>query len=298
MAKMIDISFARVVRPLVLATTLAVLAGCGQTGEPSTTVPTESSLTPPASSPTAEPGDGAIHGTFDVGGHELFMDCAGTGAPTVVMLHGIIWESGFGGDSIAWDATRKALTTRTCAYDRRNVGLSEQVPGTSTAIDAVEDLHGLLRAAAVDPPYVLAGHSFGGLLSLLYAGTYPDEVAGIVLVDATLPLEWELDPQETIPATIIELNDNAERIDFYGAGATTDAVLDNLPQVPITYLYALQQEGDPDWEEGAYFAALRRFVRSLPEGRLVKFDTDHDMLHNIPEDVAEQIRKILGVLDV
>jgi hypothetical protein len=113
-----------------------------------------------------------------------------------------------------------------------------------------------------------------------------------------LPLEWELDPPETIPATIIELNDNAERIDFYGAGATTDAVLDSLPHVPITYLYALQQEDDPDWEKGAYFAALRRFVRSLPEGRLVKFDTDHDMLHNIPADVADQIRQMLGVLDV
>jgi len=294
MAKMIDISFARVVRPLVLATTLALLAGCGQTGDPSTTAPTESSLAPSASSPTAEPGDGAIHGTFDVGGHELFMDCVGTGAPTVVMLHGIIWESGLGGDSIAWDATREALTARTCAYDRRNVGLSEHVPGSSTAIDAVEDLHGLLQAAGEDPPYVLAGHSFGGLLTLLYAGTYPDEVAGIVLVDATLPLEWALDPPETIPEVKKELNNNDERIDFYGAGPTTDAVLDSLPHVPITYLYALQQEDDPDWKEGAYFAALRKFVRSLPEGKLVQFDTDHFMLDNIPADVADQIQQVVG----
>ena len=134
------------------------------------------------------------------------MDCTGTGTPTVVMLHGIIWESGFGGDSVAWDATREALPTRTCAYDRRNVGLSEQVPGTSSATDAVEDLHGVLEAAGVEPPYVLAGHSFGGLLSLLYAGTYPDEVAGIVLVDATLPLEWDLDPPETVDEVKASLN--------------------------------------------------------------------------------------------
>ena len=100
---------------------------------------------------------------------------------------------GLGRDSVAWDAAREALTTRTCAYDRRNIGLAK-VPGTSSATDAVEDLRGLLEAAGVEPPYVLAGHSFGGLLSLLYAGTYPDEVAGIVLVDATLPLEWALDP--------------------------------------------------------------------------------------------------------
>jgi pimeloyl-ACP methyl ester carboxylesterase len=293
MAKMIDISFARVVRPLVLATTLAVLAGCGQTGDPSTSVPTESSLAPPASSPTAEPGDGAIHGTYEVGGHELFMDCTGAGSPTVVMLHGIIWESGLGGDSIAWDATREALPTRTCAYDRRNVGLSEQVPGRSTAIDAVEDLHGLLQAAGVDPPYVLAGHSFGGLLSLLYAGTYPTEVAGIVLVDATLPLEWALDPPETVPEVKIELNSNAERIDFYGAGAATDSVLKSLPHVPITYLYALRGEEDSDWEAGAYAAALRKFIRGLPDARLVEFDTDHDMLLDIPADVADQIHRVL-----
>lgn len=289
-----DISGSGWLRSLTLATIVALLAGCGQTGDPATTVPTESSLTPSASSPTAEPGNGAIHGTFDVGGHELFMDCAGTGAPTVVMLHGIIWESGSGGDSIAWDATRGALETRSCAYDRRNVGLSEQVPGRSTAMDAIEDLHGLLQAAGVDPPYVLAGHSFGGLLSLLYAGTYPDEVAGIVLVDATLPLEWALDPPETIPDVKIELNNNDERIDFYGAGPTTDAVLDSLPHVPITYMFALQQDHPKEWEEGAYFAALRRFVRSLPEGRLVKFETDHFMLDNIPTDVADQIRQVVG----
>jgi pimeloyl-ACP methyl ester carboxylesterase len=279
-------------RPVILATTVAMLAGCGGTDEPATAVTSGSSSSPP---PSVAPGsgDGAIHGTYEVGGHELFLDCTGTGLPTVVMLHGIIWESGLGGDSIAWDATRGALETRTCAYDRRNVGLSEQVPGRSTAIDAIEDLHGLLQAADVDPPYVLAGHSFGGLLTLLYAGTYPDEVAGIVLVDATLPLEWALDPPETIPEVKKELNNNDERIDFYGAGPTTDAVLDSLPHVPITYLYALQQEDDPDWKEGAYFAALRKFVRSLPEGKLVKFDTDHFMLDNIPADVADQIQQVV-----
>jgi pimeloyl-ACP methyl ester carboxylesterase len=249
---------------------------------------------PPPVSASEEPSDGTIHRTYDVGGHELFMDCTGTGTPTVVMLHGIIWESGFGGDSVAWDATREALPARTCAYDRRNVGLSEQVPGMSTATDAVEDLHGVLEAAGVEPPYVLAGHSFGGLLSLLYAGTYPDEVAGIVLVDATLPLEWDLDPPEVVDEVKASLNENDERIDFYGAGALTASVLERLPDVPISYLYALRQQDDPNWEEGAYEAGLRKFMRSLPLGRLVEFDTDHDMLTNIPADVADQIRKVLA----
>jgi pimeloyl-ACP methyl ester carboxylesterase len=291
---MIDISFARVVRPLVLATTLTTLAACVQDGDRSTAVPTESSSSLPASSVSVQQGDDAIYDTFVVGGHELFMDCAGTGAPTVVMLHGIIWDVAFGGGATDWAETRKALQTRSCAYDRRNVGLSGQVPGQSTATDAVEDLHGLLQTAGVEPPYVLAGYSFGGLLSLLYAGTYPDEVAGVVLVDATLPLEWALDPPETIPEVKIKLNSNDERIDFYGAGPTTDAVLDSLPHVPITYMFALQQDYPKEWEEGAYFAALRRFVQGLPEGKLVKFDTDHDMLLDIPADVADQIEQMLG----
>ena len=290
MARVTAMVRALLARPSVLAAALTLFVGCGQAAE--TAVPADSSSEP--SSPAAGSAGGEIHGTFEVGGHELFLDCTGTGSPTVVMLHGIIRESGSGGDSVAWDATRGALETRSCAYDRRNVGLSEQVPGRSTAIDAIEDLHGLLQAADVDPPYVLAGDSFGGLLSLLYAGTYPDEVAGIVLVDATLPLEWALDPPEIIPEVKIEQNSNDERIDFYGAGPTTDAVLDSLPNVPITYMFALQQDYPKEWAEGAYFAALRRFVRSLPEGKLVKFDTDHFMLDNIPADVADQIQQVVG----
>jgi pimeloyl-ACP methyl ester carboxylesterase len=292
---MTGMSWTRFARPLVLATALTVLAGCGQTDDdPSTTASTGSSSTSPASS--VELDLGAIHDTYDVGGQELFLDCEGTGSPTVVMVHGIIGEGGdlAGGGSPEWDWTRDQLVdTRTCAYDRRNVGQSERVPGMSSAADAIKDLHGLLRAAGEKPPYVLAGYSFGGLLSLLYAGTYPDEVDGIVLVDATLPLEWDLDPPKTRSKVREELNANAERIDFYGAGATTEAVLDRLPEVPITYLRALRQKDPKAWEKGAYEAALQEFVRDLPDGRLVEYDTTHDMVFTIPGDVADQIGRIL-----
>jgi pimeloyl-ACP methyl ester carboxylesterase len=167
----------------------------------------------------------------------------------------------------------------------------------SSAEDAIEDLRGLLQAAGEKPPYVLAGYSFGGLLSLLYAGTYPDDVDGIVLVDATLPLEWDLDPPGIAPQVKEELNANLERIDFYGAGATTGAVLDRLPQVPITYMSALQQEYPKEWK-GAYPGALRAFMRGLPEGRLVEYDTTHDMVFTIPSDVADQIQRVLRRIGV
>jgi pimeloyl-ACP methyl ester carboxylesterase len=288
---MIEVSMARAVRCIALTMALTTLASCGPTSASPSGV--ESSSSPPAPSVTASPGDGPIHGTYDVGGYDLFIDCTGTGKPTVVMLAGA-----FGGSSADWTATRDGMTARTCAYDRRNVGLSTQVPGRSTGIEAVEDLHQLLQVAGVEPPYVLAGHSYGGMLSLLYAGTYPDEVAGIVLVDATMPFEVELDPPEIAPKVRKELNDNPERIDFYETYALTDSVLDRLPAIPITYLFALQQNYPKEWEEGAYPRLLRAFIRGLPNGRLVEFDTDHDVLLDTPADVAEQIQQMLGVLVV
>ena len=287
-------SYTRFARPLVLATTLALLAGCGRNVDPATAVTSGSSSSPPPSV-TVGSGDGDIHGTYEVDGHELFLDCTGAGSPTVVLLHGIVMEREdvANGGSQSWAFTRDELgDTRTCAYDRRNVGQSEQVPGMSSAEDAIKDLHGLLRAAGEKSPYVLAGYSFGGLLSLLYAGTYPDEVDGIVLVDATLPLEWDLDPPGIAAQVEAELNANAERIDFYGAGATTEAVLDRLPEVPITYMFALQQDYPKEWK-GAYPGALRAFMRGLPDGTLVEYDTTHDMVYTIPSDVADQIQRVL-----
>jgi len=269
-------------RPAVVWTLALFASACsGSSGE-------GTAVSGSLSTSSEEPSNGAIHGTFDVGGHELFLDCAGTGAPTVVLLHGV------GGSAADWTVTRGALATRTCAYDRRNVGLSDQVPGRSASPEAVEDLHRLLEVAGVEPPYVLAGHSFGGILSLLYAGTYPEEVAGIVLVDATMPFEVELDPPGTADEVRKSLNDNPERIDFYGTYAQTTSVLDSLPTIPITYLFGRLQVFDESWEEGAYPAALRAFMKTLSDGRLVEFDTDHEMLINIPDDVADQIRQVVA----
>ena len=268
------------------------LLASGCSSSPTDSAPPSSA--PPASASAAASDDAAIHGTIEVGGHELYLDCEGAGTPTVLLLHGIVMEPAdvATGGSSSWDATRDELgDTRTCAYDRRNVGQSDQVPGMSSATDAIEDLRGLLQAAGEEGPYVLAGYSFGGLLSLLYAGTYPEEVDGIVLVDATLPLEWDLDPPAIAPQVEEELNANAERIDFYGAGATTEAVLGRLPDIPITYLLALHRGYPKEWE-GAYPAALRAFMRGLPEGRLVEYDTTHDMVNTIPADIADRIHQV------
>ena len=126
---------------------------------------------------------GRLDGLFDVNGHQIYLSCVGTGSPTVVL------ESGGNDPAAPWFAIERAVApfTRVCAYDRPNTAgsASDPVPTPVTVQDAVDDLHALLAAANVPGPYVLVGHSLGGLINRLYASTYPDEVVGLVLVDAS-----------------------------------------------------------------------------------------------------------------
>lgn len=117
----------------------------------------------------------------DVGGHRLHLRCTGTGSPTVV------FESG-GGDmssSAGRVTTAVAHTTRICAYDRAGRGWSEAATTPPSGARIAIDLHTLLHRGGVQGPYVLAGHSFGGLYVRNFALRYPNEVAGMVLVDST-----------------------------------------------------------------------------------------------------------------
>ena len=117
----------------------------------------------------------------DVGGHRLHLWCTGAGSPVVVL------EVGGGGNVLEWTLVQPevAKTTRACSYDRAGFGWSELGPNPRSAAQIVSELHTLLRAAQVPGPYILAGHSLGGLFVRLYASAYPAEVAGMVLVDST-----------------------------------------------------------------------------------------------------------------
>ena len=114
----------------------------------------------------------------------LHLRCTGTGSPTV------IFESGSGSDSTVWFGVSPSIAqvTRTCTYDRAGLGWSDPAPdGIRTIQDSVDDLHALLAVAEVPGPYVLVGASLGGLIVRLYASQFPDEVAGLVLVDGLAP---------------------------------------------------------------------------------------------------------------
>lgn len=117
----------------------------------------------------------------DVGGYRLHIYCQGEGSPTVVI------EAGAGEFCLSWEQVRLevAKLTRVCTYDRAGLGWSERSPRSRTAQNVVEELHSLLTNAGIEGPYVLVGHSIGGLYVRLYDHEYPDEVVGMVLVDAS-----------------------------------------------------------------------------------------------------------------
>jgi pimeloyl-ACP methyl ester carboxylesterase len=121
----------------------------------------------------------ATRRAVDVGGHRLALECAGRGRPTVVL------EAGLATDRTTWEPIWPALAalTRVCRYDRAGLGESQPGPGPRTSAQIVTELHTLLVQAAVPGPYVLVGHSIGGLHLHLYASRYPGQVVGLVLLD-------------------------------------------------------------------------------------------------------------------
>lgn len=115
----------------------------------------------------------------DVGGYKLHIDCLGEGSPTVIM------DAGNGEDSLDWSLVQPEVAkfARVCAYDRPGYGWSDLSPLPREPESNVKELHTLLNNAGIQGPYVLVAHSYGGLVTRLYAHTYPDEVIGMVLVD-------------------------------------------------------------------------------------------------------------------
>jgi pimeloyl-ACP methyl ester carboxylesterase len=178
----------RIGRSLSAATLLLALVGCGS-----------GMIRSPA---PASGASGDFAGPVEIGnGRHLYLVCHGKGSPTVVL------ESGYHNSSDPWTQSDAAAPAtgpavlpavagnhRVCSYDRPGTlrqdtpptisDRSSPVPMPRTAQDVVGDLHALLAAAHVPGPYVLAGHSLGGLFARLYAQTYPDQVRAVVFVDA------------------------------------------------------------------------------------------------------------------
>src|SRR5208282_6371434 len=128
----------------------------------------------------------------DVGGYKMHIDCLGQGTPTVIL------DSGLGDSYISWHKVQPGIAkfTRVCSYDRAGLGYSDSSSEPRTSKLIAEELHALLHAGNVAPPYVLVGHSMGGYDVRLYASLHHDEVVGMVLVDASHPDQENRFPPE------------------------------------------------------------------------------------------------------
>jgi len=124
---------------------------------------------------------------IDVGGYRLHLYCVGEGTPTVIL------DAAFPAQVSNWVWVQSVLSTHTqvCAYDRAGHGWSEPGPEPRDAMQQSRELHTLLTNAKVSGPYVLVGHSLGGLYVQMFADQYPDEVAGMVLIEGSHPDAWK-----------------------------------------------------------------------------------------------------------
>lgn len=131
----------------------------------------------------------------DVGGYRLHINCTGTGNPTVVI------DAGWGDWSTAWEFVQPdvAKTTRVCTYDRAGMGWSETGPLPRDAAQFAKELHTLLQNAGIPGPYVMVGHSMGGLTVRVFVHDYASEIAGVVLIDSMTPQQFTQLPTAVQP---------------------------------------------------------------------------------------------------
>lgn len=305
-------SLNRRVSTLGFVAAISMLAACA--GVAPTTAPTAVPATPAPTTSTDYLAD------VDIGSgrtmHILCLGPVGTGRPTIILEHGL------GADLGVWQDVFKSLqsTDRVCAYDRASETTQSKLPdGPRTTADQVADLHALLAAAGIKPPYVLAGHSIGGWNNLVYAGAYPTEVAGVVFVDVRPPamsreLLAALPPAASGEAqaihdwrfdlTVFEGDpmQNPEHLDLIKSADEALAApgFGDLPLIVLT-----RADVTEDFE-GLDPALLAKFmeigdkltadlVKLSSAGKLVKVEqTSHDIPVDQPQAVIDAILEVLG----
>lgn len=241
-------------------------------------------------------------GLFDVSGHRLHARCSGDGNPTVVFDHAL------GTSTERWGnvPTAVASFTQVFVYDRAGRGQSEPAPPTGsarTSHDCVNDLHTLLATADMAPPYVFVGHSFGGLNARLYASRYPDEVVGLVLIDATTHEDADaryrsfLSPPLKREWTRMARRKNAERIDLAASRAQVRASAPLRP-MPLVVVTSLRDETPPGWPaeqlERVRLEFQATLARLIPGGRhLLAEHSGHFVQEDQPDLVIDAIRTVV-----
>lgn len=282
---------------------------------------------------TPIPAEGDFAGLVDIGGRRLWLECRGSGSPTVIL------EAGYRSPATVWTddlidpgsgrtmvLQGVAAFTRVCAYERPGAAgvtanilqpsRSDPIPMPRTAESVVSDLHALLETAGVPGPYVLVGHSLGGLFVRLYAATYPDEVVGLVLVDAwserlqslLTPEEWEryVRVNSVIPPEMADYPEY-ETLDFAAASAEMEQAASMQPLGPLPLVVIAHAEPfgltteqlgfPPEVLEKAWRSAQEGLATLAPDSRFViAEESAHYVQLQQPELVIAAVRDVVDAV--
>ena len=260
-------------------------------------------------------------GLVDIGGdRKIYLECRGAGSPTVVLISG---TRGAHDDwSVVIDPTSRAGTskptelavfaqigrlTRVCAYDRPGTTRFDNIRTDSTPVrqpttaqQGVSDLHALLSAGREPLPYVLVGHSWGGLIARLFASTYPDEVAGLVLIDSAseflksslTPAQWETYIQATkklIESNDLEAPDHERSLNLLHGSPQVGA----MPVVVLTSdkRFDFGAGGTETWP--AWRTAQDRLAKLLNAKHVSDTNSGHAIQMEQPRLVIDEIRDVV-----
>jgi len=252
----------------------------------------------------------------DIGGRRLAVVSAGSGTPTVIL------ETGLGAESAEWAVVQKdvAAIAQVLRYDRAGRGASDPVlaPVPRTADEILDDLRALLRRAEIEPPYVLVGHSFGGLLMRLFAHHHPGDVAGLVLVDSMHEDQFDIlgpmlpPPAAGEPTELTRFRQfwqggwrdpaaTPEGIDFVKKIVQARAVrsLGNIPvHIIIAGTFLNQSMIDDNWRsvlQGRWQELQMDFLRLSPRAtNSFALKSGHFVQRDMPHAVSDSIRAIVS----
>ena len=234
----------------------------------------------------------------------LLWTAAVQAAPTVVL------QSGLGDGQSAWRPLLSALQKRgpVFAYDRAGYGSAPGVDGTRDPCTIARELHELLRKEGIAPPYLLVGHSIGGLYQYIYARLYPDEVAGLVLLDPTHPMHWTSMQEETpaLAAIVRGINamslNSATRREFRDQSVCLDKVDMSKPvAVPVRLLVSGRSEPGATRAFSAMLDKLRNdwlHLLGAPQLQVVE-QSGHYLQKDAPEVVLkaiDEVRELAGLV--
>lgn len=216
----------------------------------------------------------------------------------------VVFENGLGGRMDWWSKVLPELAgeARLFAYNRPGYGASDEVTTPRDGAHVVEELRGLLRAKQLPPPYILVGHSLGGLYMQLFARRYPNDVAGLILVDSTHPRQLEgAGAYENWPLWVrmvfALLTSDVDRQEFAAIEATGKEVL-ALPSFgdkPVLVLSALRPTEERSELADDANAKRRDMIRLYPGARQIWVDSGHGIPLEKPEEVSAAIREVLKV---